>query len=65
MRDAALRGGSSSLANVNNVIGTNNADCVTGNAMANSLTGGGGADTFVATVDNVRDTFAGGAGSAR
>lgn len=38
---------------------------MTGKAMANSLTGGGGADTFVATVDNVRDTFAGGAGSAR
>jgi Ca2+-binding RTX toxin-like protein len=35
----------------------------TGNALANVITGGSGNDTFIATVDNARDTYNGGNGS--
>ncbi|MDM0115696.1 peroxidase family protein [Variovorax sp. J22R133] len=55
--------GSDTLASIENLLGGAFNDTLTGNGVANVLTGGGGNDTLVATVDNVRDTLDGGAGS--
>ena len=49
------------LVSIENLTGSNQVDTLTGNTLANVLTGGGGNDTLVATVDNVRDTLDGGA----
>ena len=56
--------GLDTLSNFENLIGSAQADTLTGTASANVLTGGGGNDTLNATVDNVRDTMDGGAGTA-
>ena len=58
---AGTGSGFASLAGVENVTGGAGSDQLTGDANANALSGGGGNDTLVATVDNVRDTMNGGA----
>jgi Ca2+-binding RTX toxin-like protein len=55
--------GTDTLSSIENLLGSAFGDTLTGNAVANVLSGAGGSDTLVATVDNVRDTLDGGAGS--
>ena len=55
--------GTDTLVSIENLTGSNQADTLTGNTVANVLSGGGGNDTLVATTDNVRDTLDGGAGT--
>ncbi|WP_281281999.1 calcium-binding protein, partial [Rubellimicrobium roseum] len=57
-----LATGFRNIANIEHVTGGNGSDNIQGNTLANSLLGGGGADTIVATVDDVRDVYTGGAG---
>ncbi len=60
---AATASGFASVAGVENVTGGAGSDQLTGDSNANTLSGGGGNDTLVATVDNVRDTMDGGGGT--
>jgi len=55
--------GFSSIAGIENVSTGNGADTLTGNAQANTLSGGAGNDRFVATVNDGNDTYSGGAGT--
>ena len=54
--------GFSSILNIENVTGGSGDDSITGNALANLLSGGSGSDLLVATVDAARDVFNGGSG---
>ncbi|MDQ1901638.1 peroxidase family protein [Paracoccus sp. WLY502] len=54
--------GFTSVLGVDNVTGGNGADNLTGNSEANALSGGAGTDMLVATVDDFRDVYNGGAG---
>ena len=60
---AGTASGFTSIANIENVTGTNNADVLTGNAANNALTGGSGNDTL--TGGNGNDNINGGAGTDR
>ncbi len=53
--------GTDTLTSIENLTGSAFNDTLTGNGVANVLSGGAGNDTLVATVDNVRDTLDGGA----
>lgn len=53
--------GTDTLTGIENLTGSAFNDTLTGNGVANVLSGGAGNDTLVATVDNVRDTLDGGA----
>ncbi|MDM0026337.1 peroxidase family protein [Variovorax saccharolyticus] len=55
--------GTDTLATIENLLGSNFNDTLTGNGVANVLSGGAGNDVLNATVDNVRDTLDGGAGT--
>jgi Ca2+-binding RTX toxin-like protein len=61
--DGIAGGEADTLLNFENLTGSNQADTLTGNTAANVLAGGGANDTLVATVDNLRDTLDGGAGT--
>ena len=52
--------GLDTLSNFENLTGSAQGDTLTGNNLANLLSGGGGNDTLLAVVDNVRDTMNGG-----
>ncbi|WP_146038722.1 calcium-binding protein, partial [Paracoccus sp. SY] len=54
--------GFTSVLGVDNATGGTGADNLTGNSGANTILGGAGADMLIATVDDVRDVFNGGAG---
>ena len=58
-----LGAGLDTLSNFENLTGSAQGDSLTGNTAANVLSGGGGNDTLIATIDNVRDTLDGGAGT--
>ncbi|MBW6507703.1 MAG: calcium-binding protein [Rhodobacteraceae bacterium] len=60
---AGTASGFTSIASIENVTGTNNADVLTGNAANNALTGGSGNDTLTGGAGN--DNLNGGAGTDR
>jgi Ca2+-binding RTX toxin-like protein len=59
---SGIASGFTTIANIENVTGGTGDDILTGNAVANRLSGSGGTDTLIATVDNLRDTLDGGGG---
>jgi Ca2+-binding RTX toxin-like protein len=60
---AGTASGFASIANIENVTGGSGNDTLTGNATANTLNGGLGDDTFIATVGDGNDSYNGGGNS--
>ncbi len=58
---AGTASGFLSIAGIENANGSSGNDTLKASSVANTLTGAGGNDTLIATVDNVRDTLNGGA----